>query len=236
MQTQFRGPFMAGAALAVAMMGSGVAADAADAGAAEPHNIIEAARATVEDFDGIHFRTEFRANIRRADAVIVLPRSSEASDEGRPAVVVVHDGGRGAWSNPAFYRVRATDGVDAVPDGRVILMVMTIDAVDALTEGSASLGGQDDLSVESITTNVKPRVEINATADVLAFADLQRGRIGPSSFDGWKLTADRSLNQRYYGDGATAEAILSRGTTRTPGVERLVGGLRIARGIDESLD
>ncbi len=229
---QLRGTFMAWAALAFAATGWG---NTATAGVAEPYNIIEAARATVEDLDGGHYRTEFRANIRRADAVVVLPSVPESGEKGRPAVVVVHDGGRGAWSDPAFYRVRATGGEDAVTDGRVILMVMNMDAVRPIIEGSASLGGPDGLSVESVTTSIEPSVQINATADVLAFVDVQRGMIGPSSFDGWKLTADQSLNRRFYTEDATSEIILSRGTSRTPGVERLVGGLRIACGIDKSL-
>lgn len=215
------------------------AATGAMAGMAQPHNILEAARQTVEDFDGSPHRTQFRATIRRADAVVIVPASrfsdSRPDRPGRPAVVVVHDGARGAWSDPAFYRVRVS-GEDAPTGGAGIMFtVMKTDVVDQLTEGSATLGGADGLRVISVTTGVAPDIRINATADVLAFVDVDTGMAGPSSFDGWRLAADKDLNKTYYDEALTLETILSRGTVRTPGVERLIGGLRIAEETDTSL-
>lgn len=208
-------------------------AGGAMAGTAEPHNVIEAARKTVEDFGGSSHRTQFRATIRRADAVIIVPPShsagSRSSGKGRPAVAVVHDGASGSWSNPAFYRVHVTGADGSAGNAGVLFMVMKTDAVRQLKEGEVDLGGGDGLDVTSVTTGVEPGVEINATADLLAFVLVEKGLIGPSSFSGWRLTADEALNESYYDDGATADTILSRGTVRTPGTEKLIGGLRIAK-------
>ncbi len=209
-------------------------AGGAKAGTAEPHNVIEAARNTVEDFDGGPHRTRFRATIRRADAVVIVPPAPSAgnrsSGNGRPAVAVVHDGARGSWSNPAFYRVRVEGNAASVGDAGVMLMVIKTDAVRQLKAGAVALEGADGLDVTSMTNGVEPGVEINATADVLAFVDVKKGLIGPSSFSGWRLTADQALNESYYDDGSTAATILSRGAVRTPGAEKLIGGLRIAKG------
>jgi lipid-binding SYLF domain-containing protein len=201
-------------------------------------DVLESARATVEDLDGSAHRTEFRAAIRRADAVVIVPTFRPAGGQsggagGRPAVVVVHDEARGAWSDPAFYRLRTPGGNPPVPDGRMIFTVMTLDAVRQLQDGSATLGrSPDGLRATSITTGIAADIQISATADILVFVDVDKGMIGPSSFDGWRLEADPSLNRNFYTDGSTAKTILSRGAVRTPGVEKLIGGLRIARGID----
>lgn len=216
---------------------AGVIAVDAMAATAEPHNIIEAARKTVEDFDGSPHRTQFRANIRRADAVVILPAfpsaPHRAQDEGRPAVAVVHDGARGSWSRPAFFRVSASGSDAAGGDAGVMFMVMRTGAVRQLKEGSIELGGSEGVDVTSVTTAVEPGIEINATADILAFVDADQGEIGPSSFDRWRLTADAALNKGYYDEASTPDSILSQGTVRTPGVEKLIGGLRIAEGIDD---
>ena len=229
MKRKFLGRLVA--RVAVVCAATGVACGAM-AGMAQPHNILEAARQTVEDFDGSPHRTQFRATIRRADAVVIVPTSrfpdSRPDRPGRPAVVVVHDGAPGAWSDPAFYRVRVSGEDASTGDAGIMFAVMKTDAVDQLTEGSVTLGGADGLRVISVTTGVTPDIQINATADVLAFVDVDTGTIGPSSFDGWRLAADKDLNEAFYDEASTPETILSRGTVRTPGVQRLIGGLRIA--------
>ena len=236
MQTRLHEMLLGGAILAsVTATGLG---GGAMAGMAEPHNIVEAARATVEDLDGGPFRTEFRANIRRADAVIVLPPYSAPREPGRPAVVVVHDGARGAWSDPGFFRATRARTKGAIPAGGVILMAMNVDAVRRLKDGSATIGGADGLRVASITTDIGARAQVTAIADVLAFVDVQGGQgviNAPTPSEGWRLAWDEDLNRRFYSDDATPDRVLSRGTTRTPGMERLVGGLRIAKGRDEPL-
>lgn len=217
---------------------SNIAADA-EAVSAKPHNVIEAARETVEDFEGSPQRTRFRATIRRADAVVIVPATRYAggwsNSEGRPAVAVVHDGARGSWSNPAFYRVRVERDAASAGNAGVILMVMTTGAVRQLKAGVMDLEGDDGLKVTSVTTGIEPEVKIAATADVLAFVDVKQGLIGPSSFSGWRLTADKTLNESIYDEGTTPQTILSRGTARAPGAEKLIGALRIAPGVDTSL-
>jgi len=234
MKRRFTGLLLAKAAAVCAA--TGLLAGAM-AGIAEPHNVIEAARKTVEDFEGNPHRTQFRATIRRANAVVILPASPSTGDgssrKGRPAVAVVHDGGRGSWSRPAFFRVSASGDDATAGDADVIFLVMKTGAVGQLKEGSMELGGSDGVDVTSVTTGVEPGIEINATADILAFVDVDQGEIGPSFFDHWRLTADPALNKGYYDEASTPESILSQGTVRTPGVEKLIGGLRIAEGIDD---
>jgi len=211
-----------------------------DATAATPeaNAMLDAARDTVEALEGSPYRTQFRAAIERADAVIILPHGpptrTGAQGTGRPAVAVVRGGAGSGWSSPAFYRVHAPGDNTAANAAGAVLTVMSADALGALMAGSVDLGGEGGLRVISVTTGINSGVQVTATADILAFVDVVRGQIGPSAFDGWRLTTDQNVNTRLYGRGSTPEIILSNTPVRDPGAEKLIGGLRLSVGNETS--
>jgi lipid-binding SYLF domain-containing protein len=202
----------------------------------ETNALIEAARTTVKSFVNGPDRTQFRATVSRAYAIIVLPASrldrSPSRGSNRGAVVVVHDQAKDAWSNPAFYRVFVAADEALTRSGGIVFTVMKPDAVRQLKVGKMVLGGTHGFTVVSVNTGIEPEVRSTATTEILAFVEVDEGFVGPSSFDGWKLTADNARNKNYYDDGATPETILSEHTVRDPGDDALIGNLHITPDTD----
>lgn len=194
--------------------------------------ILDAARSAVEDFRTGHTSFGYSAAVARADAALVLPALDEVPEgrdqAGRPAVAVVRDGVMGPWSDPAFYRVRSADGTAPYPELDMVFLIMRADAIPPLKEGSAVLGGEDGLRVDPVNVGVDADAWADPRPHMVAFVKVSEASTALPMFDGWQVTADEALNERYYKRKLTPAEILSRGAAETREPESLLDALRTA--------
>ena len=129
------------------------------------------AQATLDDFRNDPDMRWFREHLKDAKAVIISPRVTQAGfvfggSGGEALVLARNDTGR--WVGPAFYNIGAGSvgfqiGVDV---SKVIVLVMTEKALNALLSPSFRLGGDASVAAGPVGAGAASSV----TADMVSFA------------------------------------------------------------------
>jgi lipid-binding SYLF domain-containing protein len=192
---------------------------------------VQAAQATLSNFERDPDMTWFRDNVKNARAVIISPRVTRAAfifgGSGGEAVVLGRDGKAGRWVGPAFYNMGAGSvgfqiGVDV---SEVIVLVMTEKALDALLSPSFKFGGDASIAAGPVGAGTSATV----TTDLVSFAR-SKGAYAGVSLEGAVIKPDASANSAFYGRAVSPADILVRGSANNAAAAPLQQSLRtIAR-------
>ena len=163
----------------------------------------------------------FRSNIRKAQAVLIVPRLRKGGfivgGSGGSGVMLARDDRTGQWSPPAFYTMGSvTFGLQAGGEvSEIVLLIMTKAGLDGLLSDTAKLGGDISVAAGPIGLGAKA-----ATADVIAFSRT-RGFYGGINVEGAVIVTRDSWNRSYYGRRVSPSEILIRRTVSNPKAENL---------------
>ena len=163
----------------------------------------------------------FRSNVRKAQAVLIVPRLKKGGfiigGSGGSGVLLARDTNSGQWSPPAFYTMGSvTFGLQAGGEiSEIILLIMTKRGLDSLLSDTAKLGGDVSVAAGPVGLGAKA-----ATADVIAFSRT-RGFYGGINVEGAVILTRDSWNRGYYGQRVSPSDILIRSAVRNPRAENL---------------
>jgi len=150
------------------------------------------------------------ALLRDAKGVLVVPDYAAAAliagGSGGQGVLVEHRGGQ--WSDPVFYNIGgASIGLQAgVSVGSIAMLLMSDQAVNSFKgDNNIELNAQAGLTIGSWSNRAEG--EVGAGTDVIVWTDTEGG-LGELSLGFTDVSWDKETNQKYYGEMATAQAIL----------------------------
>ncbi len=217
-------------ALALLMAAAVVIGAARPASAiSEEQEIIEKARFVTERMLGDpDFGTMHRL-LKDAKGVLIIPSLLKAAfffgAEGGTGVLLGRraDGG---WSYPAFYTLGGASfgfqwGGEAT---EVMLLIMNEGAMEAVLKHQVKLGGDASVAVGPIGAGAEAATTTAIGADIYSFAKAKGLYIG-ISLEGTVVYGRESLNEAYYGSGATARAIIVEGAHANAGADTLRAAL-----------
>lgn len=193
--------------------------------------IVRRADFTVKDFTADPNMAGFRDYIRRAKAIIIVPRMVKAGfilgGSGGNGVLLARSAKTGRWSYPAFYKMGSvTFGLQAGGEvSQVVLLIMTRRGLDAMLSTEAKLGVDASVAVGPVGAGIKGQ-----TADVVAFART-KGLYGGINVEGAVIGIEDGWNRTYYRKYVRPVDILIRRNVRNRQADRLrVSVSRVARG------
>ncbi len=162
-------------------------------------NLVDRATNTFYDFMRDPDMGWVRSNLKRAKAILIIPRSYKGGfiigAEGGTGVLLARDEKAGTWSYPAFYSM-GTLSFGLQIGGKVseiILLIMTEKGKAAILSPSFKLGADVSVAAGPVGAGAEAK-----TFDVLAFAR-SKGIFGGISISGAVITERDSLNEMYYG-------------------------------------
>ena len=173
----------------------------------KPDILVLEAQKTIKDFVNDPDLPWVRDNLKKAKAVMIVPRLLKAGfiiggTGGSGLLVGLND--KGVWSYPAFYTMGSvTFGlqIGGAAD-QVVLMVMTKKGMDAMLTSSFKLGGEASVAAGPVGTGAK-----GATVDILAFSR-SKGVFGGITIEGAVIATRDEWNSQYYGKSVLPSDIL----------------------------
>ncbi|MBI4185137.1 MAG: lipid-binding SYLF domain-containing protein [Proteobacteria bacterium] len=193
--------------------------------ASETQQTVDLAKATLEeiltdpDFSHVH---DF---LKRARAVVVIPRVFKAGfivgGAGGTGVLLARDGA-GGWSGPAFVTLAAGSvGLQAgVQDSRLLLVIMNDRALNALLTRDFKLGADASVAIGPIGAGIEASTTANLNMDVFSFSKA-RGFFGGGSVEGAAIIKRNDLNKEYYGVEVSAPEVVLAQKATNPAAEPL---------------
>lgn len=190
--------------------------------------LVEKARLTFEKLiTSIEFG-ELPGYTKKAKAIMIFPELYKGGfilgAEGGKGVLLARRGG--GWSQPAFYDLAA--GSLGLQIGgqvsEVVLTIMSDKALDAVIDDQLKFGGDMSIAVGPIGKGIGADTTTNFQADVYSFAKTA-GLFGGVSFEGAGILKDDKWNAAYYGQGATARAVVLEGKHKNPNTQGLLNSL-----------
>ena len=179
---------------------------------------LQAAQATLTNFQNDPEMRWFRDNLKNARGIIIAPRVTRGGfilgGSGGNALVFSREGKSSRWAGPAFYNMGTASvgflaGVDV---SEIIMLVMTDKAMDALLSSSFKVGGDASVAVGPVGAGAASTVN----ADMVSFIR-SKGAYAGASVDGAVISPDRDANNAYYGKPVSPADILVRYTVTSPG-------------------
>ena len=148
-----------------------------------------------------------------AKAVYIVPELYRGGflfgAEGGAGVMLRRQEG-GHWSYPAFYLI-AGGSFGLQIGGQIaelILTIMSDRGLQAVLDRQVRLGADASASIIAVGAGLEAATGLDLNADMYGFMKAQ-GLFAGLSLEGSVITPQRNRNARYYGEGATAEAILN---------------------------
>ncbi len=185
--------------------------------ASPQEKLVEKARQTVI---GFMFNEElgwFHQNIKKAKAILIVPRFTEGhaavgAAHGRGVLLVKHPR-TGEWSQPAFYKIATVSAGVAlgaqVSEGAVL--VMSKKGVNHFLKPSFQAGGGSlkltVFSGKGVTTTPIP--------DLISFG-VSKGAVVGASLRDAEIEVDEQRNKEYYGKDVSPKEILIQGKVSNP--------------------
>lgn len=194
----------------------------AHAASAEQQRLVEEATVTFERFlDDPRLASWYRAQGKNIKAVFIVPRFLRGAfligAAGGKGVLLAQDFVHGGWSPPAFYGMSvASFGAQAGADSsEVVLIVQTFSAIERFYgSGTVKMGLDAGLTMGTLgeggTTGL----------DIVSFT-WSKGAFAGMALNGLAITAMDSANEAYYGMPVKPEEILSNGSVKNTGADRL---------------
>ena len=187
--------------------------------------LVTSAQTTFRDFQRDPDMTWFRANVSRANAVLIAPEIVKAGwifgGSGGRAVLYARDA-NGRWSGPAFYNIGAASvGFQAgLSVSQTVTLVMTEKGLNSLLANSVKLGGDASIAAGPVGTGANSDV----TTDFVAFSR-SKGLYGGLNLEGSVINPADDWNSAYYGKNVLPPDILVRGDARNPQGEQLAADI-----------
>jgi lipid-binding SYLF domain-containing protein len=187
--------------------------------------LVTSAQTTFRDFQRDPDMTWFRANVSRANAVLIAPEIVKAGwifgGSGGRAVLYARDA-NGRWSGPAFYNIGAASvGFQAgLSVSQTVTLVMTEKGLNSLLANSVKLGGDASIAAGPVGAGANSDI----TTDFVAFSR-SKGLYGGLNLEGSVIAPANDWNNAYYGKTVLPPDILVRGDARNPQGEQLAADI-----------
>ncbi len=199
--------------------------------ATDQQQVVDRARLTAEDMMKDKEFGTAPDLIRRARAVIIIPRIFKAGffvgGAGGEGVLLVRSAG--GWSNPAFYTIAsASFGLQiGAQESEMVLFIMSQKALNAVLRNQFKIGAEAGLAVVTLGSSAEAATAGNLNADIIAWAS-SSGAYAGITLDGSLLRPDRGDDRAYYGHDLTTAAIVYRHAGANPGAAELRRTLQMA--------
>lgn len=192
-----------------------------------PQALVDAADRTFANFMRDPEMDWLHQNVRRAKAVLIAPEVAKAGfifgGSGGRAVLVVRNAKTGKWVGPAFYTLAtASVGFQAgISVSEMITLIMTDKGLNSLLSDSFKMGPDASIAAGPVGAGAKADV----ITDLVTYSR-SKGLYGGVNLDGTVVAVSDDWNEAYYGKkGVRAPDILIRGSVRSKGADRLLGGV-----------
>jgi lipid-binding SYLF domain-containing protein len=160
------------------------------------------------------------ALLSRAYAVAVIPSVIKAGfivggTYGKGVIVARR--AEGTWSNPAFVQLtQGSVGFQAgVQSTDLILVFKTQRALDGLSSGKITLGGDASVAAGPVGRQATASTDLQMQSEIYSYAR-SRGFFAGVSIEGGMLSMDRKANGQYYQGETSAAKILTDTTIPAP--------------------
>lgn len=190
----------------------------------EARELVDGARIALEGFAGDPMMGGFRELIKRARAVLVVPRFVRAAFvlgvAGGSGVLVAQ--AQGEWSPPAFYRLGgASLGFQAGGDASdLVLLIMSNAGLGAFRSSTFKLGIDATISAGPIGAGMAASTAA-LSADIVQYARSHGLYVGVS-IDASVVSVREESNRAFYGKPATPVDILIRRSVSNPAAAALL--------------
>lgn len=195
---------------------------------AEQQHMVDQATLTVNEIFGDSNFADARDIIKRARAVMIMPRLFRAGfiigGEGGGGVLLGRDGG-GSWTSPAFYGTGSGSvGLQiGIQDAQVIMMIMNDKALNAVLDSQFKFGADASIAIATIGAGISGSTTAALRADIVAIAKT-RGLFAGAALEGTIMASRSEWNRLYYGREASARQIVVAAEVHNPAAD----GLRAA--------
>lgn len=182
-------------------------------GLTSEEELVERARLTVVTMTGDPDLQPLQTYVAAAKAVYIVPALYRGgfifgAEGGTGLILRRLEGGR--WSYPACYLI-AGGSFGLQIGGQVAELIMTIMSergLQAILNRQVRLGADASASLVAVGAGLEAGTGLDLDADMYGFLRSQ-GLFAGLSLEGSVISPQRNRNVRYYGEGATAEAILN---------------------------
>lgn len=178
----------------------------------EAEALVTEARLTVDRLMADKEFFELPKFIKAAKGIYIIPQLVKGGfilgAEGGTGVFLAR-GTDGSWSPPAFYTLGAGSiGLQIGGEVKEVVFVLMSDkAVDAMLSSEFKLGADASVSVGPMGRGIEASRTTDLTSDIYAFSK-SVGLFGGGALEGAKIFERTSLNNEYYGSGATPKNIV----------------------------
>ncbi len=161
----------------------------------------------------------------KAKAVLIIPELVQGgfivgAAGGRG--VLVTRAGTGDWSYPAFYDM-GSGSLGLQIGGKVseiVFIILTEKGLQAILNSKFKFGAEAGVTMVAIGVGMEGASTAAVGADIVAYSN-SAGLFAGASIEGSYLDADNDWNALYYGQGASARAIVLDRRYTNPGAEPL---------------
>lgn len=185
---------------------------------------VDTATQLLQDLQRIPENAVPSALLNRAYAVAVIPSVVKggfmlAGTYGKGVVVARR--ADGSWSNPSFVQLtQGSFGFQAgVQSTDLILVFKSRRALDGLSSGKITLGGDASIAAGPIGRQATASTDLQMQSEIYSYAR-SRGFFAGVSLQGGVLAMDRKANGAYYGGESSATRILTDTTIPAPPTAR----------------
>ena len=200
--------------------------------ASDQQQAVDEATTVIEHLRSGHDDVAAKARelMHHARAVLVVPELVKGGfffgAQGGTGVLVAH-AGQNDWSDPAFYAMGAGSfGLQfGIEVSKVVLIVMSDHALDALMKNKVKLGAEAGIAVATIGAGGEASTTTHGGADIYVIAE-SKGLFGGVAIEGGVVGPRKEWNAAYYGPNTTTRDIIVRRKVANPG----------ATGLQRSLD
>jgi lipid-binding SYLF domain-containing protein len=196
---------------------------------ADQQHMVDQATLTVNEIFGDSNFADARDIIKRARAVMILPRLFRAGfiigGEGGGGVLLGRDGG-GSWTSPAFYGTGSGSvGLQiGIQDAQVIMMIMNDKALNAILDSQFKFGADASIAIATIGAGISGSTTAALRADIVAISKT-RGLFAGAALEGTIMASRSEWNKLYYGREASARQIVVAAELHNPAADGLRGAL-----------
>ncbi len=190
----------------------------------EAATVVEHIRSSHEDL-----AVRARGLMGHARAVMIIPELVKGGfffgAQGGSGVLVARAGDHD-WTDPAFYSMGAASfGLQfGVEVSKVVLVIMSDHALDALMKNKVKLGAEAGIAVATLGAGGEASTTTHGGADIYVLAE-SKGLFGGVAIEGGMVGPRKEWNAAYYGHNTTTRDIIVRRKATSPGAEGLVRSL-----------
>ena len=171
---------------------------------------VNEAEALIISFDQDPELDWFRANMKKAEGVLIIPEYYAAgviaSVGGGNGVLLVQDQSAGEWSQPAFYSAGAL-GLGATigaQTSEIVVMLMSEKAIESFHKNKFDLGGAGN-----VTLGPRGGAAAEDTSGDLVVYGRSKGLYLSLNLAGVTIAPHDDYNEAYYGKAVTPKQILA---------------------------